>query len=98
MGFSPTDGWEELCEDEEVDGGRRERGITGPTLMLCARNSLLYSLCASHRVQTHYYFLQIFVYASCMCASAQIIECSLIFLRVSAKTCGGGGDGVRTGT
>ena len=69
MGFSPTDGWEELCEDEEVDGGRRERGITGPTLMLCARNSLLYFLCASHRVQMHYHSLQIVVYASC------VLEC-----------------------
>ena len=73
-----------------MDGGRREGGITGPTLMLCARNSLLYFLCASHRVQMHYHSLQIVVYVSCVYVAS--------FFRMTTKTCGGGGDEVRTGT
>ena len=93
-----SNGWVELCKGEEVDGGRGEQGVAGPTLMLYTRNFFSYSFCAQSPCIVHYYFLQIFVYASRVCALAQIIECSLIFLRVSAKTCGGGGDGVRTGT
>ena len=90
MGYPPSNGWVELCEGEEVDGGRGERGVAGPTLMLYTRNFFLYSFCAqSPCIAALLFFLQIFVYASRVCALAQIIECSLMFLRVTAKTCGG---------
>ena len=78
MGYPPSNGWVELCEGEEVDGGRGERGVAGPTLMLYTRNFFLYSFCAqSPCIAALLFFTNICLCQLCVCFGTKI-ECSLI--------------------
>ena len=90
MGYPPSNGWVELCEGEEVDGGRGERGVAGPTLMLYTRNFFLYSFCAqSPCIAALLFFTNICLCLMCVCFGTIVQNVALLFLRVPAKTCGG---------
>ena len=90
MVYPLSNGWVELCKGEEVDGGWGERGVAGPALMLYTRSFFLYSFCAqSPCIVALLFFTNICLCHMCVCIGTKAKNVALLFLRVTAKTCGG---------